>query len=250
MSQQSFIRAFPSSIERTGPRTLTGRLVPYNRPAEVIDELPDGQLDRYREGFRPGAFGIQANSTEKGVLGRIGFIHRHDGGLGYLGPFVALRDEPDGLYGDVRILPTKADDVAALIDEGVNELSVEFRLPKNDPTEITADGTRWRTRAHLDQVALEPRGAYSTAQVLAFRSEADDEQRAEAERQEAERKAAADAEAAEAAKAEEERQRIEAEAAAALARRDKWAELTARLDPELEKQKQLVSDYGVTRSQQ
>lgn len=234
----TFLRAFPTQIERTGPRQLTGRLLPYNVPTEVIDELPDGRFDLYFEGFRPGAFGPQVHTREKGVLSKIGFIHRHDGGLGYLGPFTALREADDGLYGDVAVLRSKADDVEDLLNQGIDELSVEFRLPPKNHTDIDSDGVRWRTRAHLDQVALEPHGAYRSAQVLAYRAEVDEQQRERAEA-EAARQAEEQAEA-EAARL------AEAEAQAVLERREKWDQLTGRLDGELERQAQYVRDYGIT----
>ncbi len=236
--QLTYLRAFPTQIERTGPRQLTGRLLPYNLPADVIDDLPDGRIDFYREGFRPGAFGPQVHTREKGVLSKISLIHRHDGGLGYLGPFVALREAADGLYGDVAVLRSKADDVEDLLAAGVEELSVEFRLPPKNNTDIDGDGVRWRTRAHLDQVALEPKGAYHSAQVLAYRAGLDEEQRERAEAEQA-RQAAEAAEAAEHA-------RVEAEAQAAIEKRERWEQLTGRLDGDLERQAQYVRDYGIT----
>jgi HK97 family phage prohead protease len=219
-----FLRAFPSQIERTGPRQLTGRLVPYGVVADVADQKPDGEFDVYREGFRAGAFGPQANIREKGVLNKISLIHRHDGGLGFLGPFTALREEPDGLYGDAAILRSKASDVEDLLEAGVAELSVEFRLPKANHTEVDGDGVRWRVRAHLDQVALEPKGAYRSAEVLAYRAALDEDQKA----------------------AEEERAKREAEAATAAERRQRWNDLAGRLEREQERQDQLVRDYGIT----
>jgi HK97 family phage prohead protease len=247
--RRTFLRAFPSSIERTGTRQLTGRLVPYNVAADVLDELPNGELDIYREGFRPGAFGPQALVRERGVLSKIALIHRHEGGLGFLGPFSALREQPDGLYGDVTVLRSKADDVEDLLAAGVDELSVEFRLPRNNHTEIGDDGIRWRTRAHLDQVALEPKGAYRSAQVLAYRAEIDAEQRERAEAAaaaEAQRQAQQRAADAEATALAEETKRAEAEADAAAERRRRWDEMTGRLDGDLERQAQYVRELGVT----
>jgi HK97 family phage prohead protease len=244
-TQPTFIRAFPVAVERTGPHQLTGRLVPYGQVAYVADQLPNGEFEVYQEGFRSGAFKRQVSSPEPGVVRKIGLIHRHDGGLGFLGPFVALREAADGLYGDVRILPTKADDVEALLEEGVNELSVEFRLHKSDHTQIDESGVRWRTGVHLDQVALEPQGAYSNAQVLAYRSEIDDEQKAQAQA-EAERKAAEEEAAAKAAEEQASKERAEKEAQEAVERKRRWEELAARVDDERAKQAQYLRDYGVT----
>jgi HK97 family phage prohead protease len=240
------IRAYPAVIQRMSGRTLTGRLVPYNVPTPVVDVLPDSDPEFYREGFRPGAFASQLNSTGKGVIRKIGLIHRHEGGLGYLGPFVALREAPDGLYGDVNVMPTKADDVAALLGDGIDELSIEFHLiGKGGNTEVDAAGVRWRTKAYLHQVALEPKGAYSQAQVLAYRAEADEEQKEQAEQAEAEKARLAEEEK-QRAEADEELKRAEASAEAAAERKRRWDELTSRVDPELERQQRLVRDYGIT----
>lgn len=241
MTQQTFFRAFPATIQQRGPRQLTGRLVPYNLPADVLDELPTGKVDIYREGFRRGAFDgqLQTGTRNKGVFTKIGLIHRHDGGLGYLGPFTRLREEADGLWGDVNVLPTKADDVGALLEDGIDELSIEFRLrPGADSTIVDEQGVRWRTRVHLDQVALEPKGAYSTAQVLQYRAAQDEMQEQEQAEEEAERQRLADeAEKAEAAlavrDAERERKRLA-------------DEMAQRLEAEVAKQEQLVKEYGLT----
>jgi HK97 family phage prohead protease len=231
--QLVLVRAFPTDLERTGPRTLTGRLVPYNHPTDVVDILPDGEIDVYTEGFRPGAFATQANSQEKGVVNRIGLVHRHDDGLGFLGPFASLREDDDGLYGDASILRSRADDVEDLLANGIDELSIEFRIPQAT-TEIGSDGIRWRTKAHLDQVALEPKGAYSQAQVLAYRAALD------AESADQQATAAAEAERAEAAR------RAEAEVEAAAARRARWEQLAGRLDGDQARQADLVHRYGIT----
>jgi HK97 family phage prohead protease len=224
--QLALVRAFPIALERTGPRTLTGRLVPYNQATDVADPLPDGTHDIYREGFRPNAFATQATSTERGVIARIGLAHRHENGLGYLGPFVALRETDDGLYGDVSILRSKADDVEDLLANGVNELSIEFRVPQASGTEVDGDGTRWRVKAHLDGVALEPRGSYEQAQVLAYRAAVDEQAVAEAA-------------------AEELRVKAEAEAEAIVERRHRFEELARRADDVVERQRELAEQYGV-----
>lgn len=253
MSNPPMFRAFAAEIQTYNgdSRQLTGRLVPYGKITWVRDDLPDGKIDVYQEGFKPGAFAAQVNRGSSKLINKIGLIHRHDGGLGYLGPFVALRDEPDGLYGDALVLPTKAADVGALIQAGIDELSVEFRLPSRlamgeRHTDTDATGVRWRLRAHLDGVALEPKGAYQSAQVIAYRQEIEDEETARAEqiKAEADRAAQEDAErqAAEAA-AEEIKQRAEAEASAAIERRERFNQMMSRFDVEVSKQQDFVRTY-------
>jgi hypothetical protein len=240
------------STSRRG-RVLTGRFVPYDTVALVADDLPSGKRDIYEEGFRRGAFAIQAGTKEPGVLSRIKLRHCHDGtGLGFLGTTVALREQPDGLWGDVSIVPSREPDVERLLTDGVNELSIEFRVRAAGGTLVDANGVKWRTAAQLDGVALEARGAYRKAQVLAFRAELDDAERAEheaaaaaaaaTEAEQTEAALKAEAEAAEAA----ERQRAEAEAEAAAQRRREWDELTGtRLEAERVKQIELVRTYGL-----
>jgi HK97 family phage prohead protease len=238
--QQVFFRAVPAVLEQRDDHMLTGRLVPYDTVANVLDDRGPGVApDIYQEGFRRGAFDGQVNNarTNKGVLTRIGFIHRHDGGLGYLGPFVGLRDEPDGLWGDVSILPTKAEDVGALLRNGIDELSIEFRLRPGQNT-IEEGGVRWRTLAHLDQVALEPKGAYSSAQVLAYREEMDELEQ-EHRQSEAAAQAIKDAEAEEAVA-------LEAIVAEAAERKARWDALAGRTDDEVARQRALIEQYGVT----
>jgi uncharacterized membrane protein YqiK len=145
------------------------------------------------------------------------------------------------------IVRSKADDVEDLIQAGVDELSIEFRLPvKGINTEIDNDGVRWRTRAHLDGVALEPKGAYSTARVLQYRADKDAEAAAQAEEEriKAEEQAAIEkAEADKAAALKETEERAEAEVAALLTRREKFAEFNKRLERDQLKQKELVREY-------
>jgi HK97 family phage prohead protease len=235
--QRVFYRAVPATIANT-EGVLSGRLVPYDVVADVVDFV-DGKPDIYREGFRRGAFdGQLANGQRnKGVFTRIGLIHRHEGGLGYLGPFTSLREGDDGLYGNIKVVPTKAQDVAALLSEGIDELSIEFRLRSGTGIENTvtdAQGVRWRTCVHLDQVALEPNGAYSSAQVLAYRQEVDELVAAGAA-QDDEAQREADALAA-----------VQASAAEAEARKRSWDEMMERLPTEMERQQELVKTYGVT----
>jgi HK97 family phage prohead protease len=276
-SDTTMFRAFPTTelvigrSKETGFKILTGRVVPFNEVAQVVDYLPTGP-DLYDEGFRPGAFENQVNSKKKGVFTKIGLIHRHDGGMGYLGPFVHLREQSDGLWGDVQIMPTLVDNVEALLAAGIDELSVEFRLPTGDissHTRVDDAGVRWRIRAHLDQVALEPKGAYRTAQVISMRAERDTMQReaeaaaekeAKAAAEEEERKAEevalaakkAEEEAARRAIHEEERKQAEAaraeldaQAEARILRRQRFEEMTKRVDDDNAKQRELADRFGI-----
>lgn len=187
---------------------LFGRLVPLNVSARVADVLPDGQIDVYEEGFRPDVFDRQLRS-DPAMIRRVGFwhTHEHNDGAGYFGPASNLEQRADGIYGEFRVLTSKRDDLRDLMDEGIVNLSIEFK-ERVGGTSIDDSGVRWRTSAHLHGVALDPRGAYPGAEVLAFRSIDDllEERAAElAARAAAEARERADSEA-------EERERAEREA--------------------------------------
>lgn len=236
------IRTVPVDLSLSEGR-LFGRLVPFDAPSPVVDATPDGGIDAYIEGFRRGVFSRQAEASEPGVLRRVMLKHEHTDGLGYLGPLVALEEQDDGAYGEFMVLPSHRENVMALHELGIRELSVEFLERKNGT--VIEDGVRWRTSAHLAGAALVAQGAYGAlgAEVLAMRSISDlvaeQEAEREAERQraaaEAEAQAAADAERAEAeaaAAAAEERKRILADVDAFLAdAHAKQAELLARCRP-------------------
>lgn len=163
------VRSFTPSEMSFDDHVLSGRLVPYGEVADVADMLPDGTIDRYREGFELGAFARQATSRERGVLNRVSMRHLHDrgDGLGFLGHLTALREEADGLYGSVPVIASRAQDVDGLIRNGVDGLSIEFHSPKGGTNE--RDGVRWRSRAVLWAISLEPVGAYAGARVLSYR---------------------------------------------------------------------------------
>lgn len=167
-------RLFDADMKLSDQRVLSLRAVPYNETAHVVDELPNGKLDLYTEAFKPGAFTRQAASTEPGVLRKITLRHLHDAdyGLGFLGQVSALRESSDGLHADIPILRSRVDDVADLIANGVDCVSIEY-VERRGGTQIV-DGIRWRTSAHLHAIALEPKGAYTSARVLAYRAAADE----------------------------------------------------------------------------
>lgn len=178
------VRAFASDVQQTGTRTLSARIAPWDSPQEVAD-LVDGKLERYHEGFRRGVFDAQSTTTEPGVVRRIEFVHTHEGGLGFLGHGAALRAEDDGQWADFTILRSQASNVEDLLESGVDGVSMEF-VPLRGGTSIDDSGVRWRTRAHLVRVALEPVQAYPAARVMAFRGDVDEVLAAEAEQAEAE----------------------------------------------------------------
>jgi HK97 family phage prohead protease len=226
-------RAFEDAALDMRDGRLTGRLVPYDEPALVLDTLADGSADIYMEGFRKGAFDRLLRDP-KGNAGRLEFKHRHDGGLGYLGPGVELEERDDGMYGTFQIVRTRRDDVADLLAAGHRGLSIEFRELAGGTVE--EDDVRWRTDVAMSGVALEWRGAYSQAEVMAYRSEIESEQSERAEADAVERK------------------RAEEEAAVAAAEQAKLDEAAARLQRQRDvddwlveqerRQAELAAKYG------
>lgn len=168
-------RAMPTSLERVDRRTLSCRYLPFGVTAVAVDPMPDGTLERYHEEFAPTVLDRQIAAAAKagGVLQRITLIDEHTSESGSkVGYTVALRRESDGIYGEARLLPSRIDDVDALLEDGINKLSVEF-LPHRGGTKLMRDGVRLRCDAHLLKVALVPQGAYEGSEVLAMR-EAED----------------------------------------------------------------------------
>lgn len=163
-------RAMPTTLERVDKRTLACRYAPFGVKANAVDVLPDGTIDRYVEEFAGTIFDRQfaAASKAEGVVQRITIVDEHHDGLGKVGFTTLLRKENDGVYGEVRLLPSKVDDVQAMLDEGVDKLSVEFS-PFRGGTRNLPDGTRLRTDAHLHRIALVAQGAYVGSEVLAMR---------------------------------------------------------------------------------
>lgn len=225
------VRAFDDAALDLSDGKLRGRLVPYDKPTLVMDTLPNGGTDIYNEGFRNTAFDRLLRDP-KGNAGRLEFKHRHDGGLGYLGPGIAMEQGDDGFYAEFQIVRTMRDNVADLLAAGHRGLSVEFRESPGGTVE--EDGVRWRTDVRLTGVALCWQGAYSEAEVVAVRAEVegDEAERLKAEQADRERQQAADADAAAAQKAQDEadaRRAHQAEVLESLAEMERQqAELAAK----------------------
>lgn len=153
-------------------RILSACLVPYGQVTDIVDMGPDGAPDRYQEAFALGAFQrqVEAAQANGGVARRVTFVDQHMDGLGKLGYALSLREEPTGLFSDLRVLPPFVATVETQLADGVDGLSIGF-VPLR--TQRQADGVRLRTRASLIHVALEAQPAYQDAKVLAMRAAQD-----------------------------------------------------------------------------
>ena len=146
-------------------RTIEARLVPYNETATVSDGL-----EPYEERFIPGAFKAQMRAAHR-IKAFLNFRHRQSL-QDVIGHATKIFDQPDGLYGELRVLEGPDGDKAlALMSAGVlDRLSIEFEPKK---TRVVG-GVVERVTARLLGVALVPQGAYANAQVLAVRESDDD----------------------------------------------------------------------------
>lgn len=165
---QVLSRAFDGEVVAEGDgRTITGRCVPYDVPANVSDGGPT-----YREVWRHGAFRNVCKSPNRTTLN-----YGHATNLADLvGHAVELAEQPDGLYATFRALDGDDGDKAlALIRAGVaTGLSIHAWVTPRG-SRYASDGTVERVKAErLPHVALCQEPAYAGAGVTAVRA-ADEE---------------------------------------------------------------------------
>lgn len=174
----------PVDIDRDG--TIFGRIVEWDVDAEVVEPIDVG-FDHYVERWARGAFDAQARSTNRGTLAKVELRETHVEGLGKVGYALAFEGRDDGEYATLRVLPRHRDDIAQMVADGIDGLSVGFH-PKRGGTIVrqreAAGGLdlRIRTDAHLEHVALVAEPAYGGARVLEMRDAADAERFAAAQR--------------------------------------------------------------------
>jgi HK97 family phage prohead protease len=160
---ERLLRTFDARLAPGDGRTIVGRAVPYNVPAEVSD---DGGTTRYREMFVEGAFRRACRVPERVVLTG---EHEH-GMLATIGRAIELHEDEDGFYGAWEVTPGAIGDHAlALVHQGVlRGLSVEAVVL--DAYRREQRGVVIRRHCHLDSVGLCRSPAYREAEVLAVRS--------------------------------------------------------------------------------
>lgn len=128
-------------------RTIYGIAVPYGVQVRIDDGLV--------EEFARGAFNHQLNAPNKVKLAR---EHILLGGE-LIGAASLLRDDPVGLYTELRAAKTpKGDETLELVRDGaLNQLSIMFQERRN---RRLAGGVVQRVQAHLGEVAVVMQGAY------------------------------------------------------------------------------------------
>jgi HK97 family phage prohead protease len=158
-------REFSAELSAGDGRTVDVRIVPYRTPAEVSD---DGRTI-YREEWDDNCFDEQLVAGHR-LKVLLNFEHL-SGISNIVGKGISLRSVPgDGLHGSFRMDEGQDGDKALrLVQDGILDgVSLEA-FPKKSIR--TTDGVVRRVRAHLHNVALCRRPAFSDARVLAVREE-------------------------------------------------------------------------------
>lgn len=182
----TLIREMSGPVEVVDASTIAGRIVPWECDTEVF-EIVDGRSAHYVERWQRGAFDAQARSTNRGTVAKIELRESHLGGLGKVGYALSFDGRDDGEYAVLRVLPRYRDDVAQMVDDGIDGFSVGFH-PKRGGTVRTRAASSGdldvllRTDAHLEHIALVADPAYAQARVLEMREAAEADQLAEARR--------------------------------------------------------------------
>jgi HK97 family phage prohead protease len=159
-------RAFEAAAVEVEGRTVDVRIVPFGEIARVADPP---NFEQYDEEFVAGCFDHQLSAAN-----RVHANYEHGHGISdVVGHGVSLRAESDGYHLTSTIHRTNNGDTALeLINAGaLPGVSVEFHPVKN----VKSGSVIQRVRANLRGFAFCRQGAYPSAQVLAVRSEDEEE---------------------------------------------------------------------------
>ena len=178
MDVATLFRAVPSELQLAGDgRTVEGVVVPYDEPADVVDEYgpTPGEVAAYREVFTDVSFArqLQGFAARPALMMRIALNLDHRRELDReVGFTQAVESTPAGLVARFRLRPTaNLDLVRAMLAETHTGLSVECRLLKS---RVRPDGVVERRTVELAGVAATPTPAYAGAGITAMRAADDD----------------------------------------------------------------------------
>ncbi len=148
---ESHFRSFRPELEvrSTGDgRTIFGIAVPYRAPTRITADLI--------EEFLPGAFDHQMRNPNRVKV----FREHHALGGTLIGALANMRDDPLGLYVEMRVSRTpKGEETLELVRDGaLNELSIGFSPRQNRQA---PGGILQRIKADLSEVAIVMAGAYA-----------------------------------------------------------------------------------------
>lgn len=165
MNYQTLTRSMPVAEIGLSGNELEAIFVPWNKTTRVFGD-PD-ETGPYDEGFRSGAFDVQILRPGFSPA-TIPLLPRH-GSSETFGHTRKLDNAEAGLHGVVAIRPSLRDDVAQMVEDGIDSVSIEFHPLQRRPR--VQSGTRWRDAAVLVAVAMTPAPAYTDSKVLALRAE-------------------------------------------------------------------------------
>lgn len=162
MAPPKLYRTAPDLEVRNGGdgRTITGLAVPFGRDTEVSDGG-----GHYLERFVRGAFA--RTIAERGD--RVKLLAQHQRTQLPVGRATVLREDPAGLYAELKVSKTEAgDEVLELVRDGaLDGLSVGFRPIRDRQAGTVLE----RVEVRLDEISAVAFPAYDDARVLAVRQE-------------------------------------------------------------------------------
>ena len=162
------VRSFEVAAVEVEGRTVDVRIVPFGEVARVADPP---NYDPYDEEWMPGCFDHQLNAAN-----RIHANYEHmQGPTHVVGHGVTLRAEQDGYHLTSTIHRTNAGDTTLeLLNGGALPcVSLEARPVKNVRS---SSGVMQRVKANLRGFAFCRQGAFAGAQVLAVRSDEEEQE--------------------------------------------------------------------------
>lgn len=160
-------RAHPADLEvRSTGRTIVGLAVPFDVPARVSDGS-----HRYTEVFRRGAFA--RTIAERGPT-RVKSLVMHDRQRLPIGRAEVLREDPNGLYAELRVSKTDfGDQVLELVRDGaLDGLSIGFQPVPHGDRWSNDQTTCERIEVRLREISIVDSPAYDDALISAVRAEA------------------------------------------------------------------------------
>jgi HK97 family phage prohead protease len=166
-----YARAIPADLavdEDAG--TAEGLLVPYGVRTPIVERRGD-ELVHYVEEFAPGAF-----DRARRAPGRIPYTYGHSHAFGdRLGVFTHLEDREQGLWGRIKLDPSKVDAARDAMTSSHQSISIGFLSVVPKPFSEHEGSHVIRRSAVLDHVAAVPEGAYADARLLVVRNLTDED---------------------------------------------------------------------------
>ena len=163
--------ALPEPLHlRADENMVEGIVVPFGQVADVA-EIVNGELRRYKEGFRAGSCERMVQGARaRGNAGFIKLTLDHDDALDKrVGSGVLIEERSEGAFMQFKLhRRAELDLIKSLIEDSHDGFSIEFS-DVADPDEV--DGVTWRRQIHMQAVSLTPVPVYAGAKVLALRDD-------------------------------------------------------------------------------